>query len=198
MVKFTQAQKDEFDNLYTRKTELSSFDAITEIRKHEAQYPVLYFYLFGAEDNCANQDNFALVWLDASQITVEIETYYLIVFAGMYVSLDPDNKVCFTEKYDFTIAYQKKFTQNEIDNMQNRPEFSGRISLDACKVTVEQDDKDNPLIIDNPPETDTDDSGDDSEDVDDSTTDDDSVASDGSDDDPKVDEAVADESELKG
>ncbi|SFV40571.1 hypothetical protein [Ligilactobacillus acidipiscis] len=192
MVKFTQAQKNEFDKLYTKRNSMTLLDVLQEVQRNELGYPVLYLYLFSGENDCANQDNFAKVWLDPSLITIKFDMYYLVLFPQMYIALDPDGKVEFTQKWDFSIAYQKKFTQVDIDQMQQRDEFKNRISLNACKVEVEADD------VNYPPEVDTDDSGDDSEDVDDSTTDDDSVASDGSDDDPKVDEAVADESELKG
>ena len=143
MIKFTQTQKDEFDKIW-QKSEMPLFDAMKEVRNHEAQYPVLYLYLFNSDHACDNQKEFCAAWINPDLITVSVEQYYLLLFAGMYISLDPDGKVAFTAKDDYTVAYQKQFTQTEIDDLQDRPEFSNRVALDQCKVEVSVDDKDNP------------------------------------------------------
>lgn len=144
MVNFTSTQKAEFDKLHAQSDKLSLYDAMKEVRNKETVYPVLHLYLFSEETACVNQKAFSTVWIEPSLITVEVEKYYLLIFAGMYISLDPDNKVCFTAKDDYTVAYQKQFTQTEIDDLQDRPEFSNRVALDQCKVEVSVDDKDNP------------------------------------------------------
>lgn len=150
MVRFTQAQKDEFDKLYAKKDSMTLLDALQEIQRNEIDYPVLYLYLFGSDDNYVNQDDFARVWLDPSLIIVSITQYYLVLFPQMYVSLDPDKQVEFTKKWDFTVAYQKQFTQVDIDQLQLRNEFKGRVNLDSCKVEVSADDEANPQPLNAP------------------------------------------------
>lgn len=150
MIRFTQAQKDEFDKLYAKKDSMTLLDVLQEVQRNETDYPVLYLYLFGNDDNYANQDNFARVWLDPSLITVSITKYYLVLFPQMYISLDPDKQVKFTEKWDFAVAYQKQFTQVDIDQLQLRDEFKNRVNLDSCKVEVGVDDEANPRSLNAP------------------------------------------------
>lgn len=149
MIQFTQTQKDEFDKL-CEKAETPLFDAMKEVRSHESEYPVLYLYLFNSDNNCTNQNNFSTAWVNPDLITIEVEKYYLLLFAGMYISLDPDsNEIAFTAKDDYEKAYQKQFTQYEIDDLQDRPEFSNRVALNNCKIEVSVDDKNNPVTPDN-------------------------------------------------
>lgn len=145
MIIFTQTQKNELDALRNRDPELSLYDAMKEVRNNESLYPVLYIYLFNSNGICQNQKLFAAAWTDPSLTTIEVEKYYLLMFAGMYISLDPDNNVCFTAKDDFAKAYKKQFTQAEIDDLQDRPEFANRVALDQCKVEVSVDDENNPV-----------------------------------------------------
>lgn len=152
MIKFTQTQKCELDKLQNHDPELTLYDAMKEVRNNELLYPVLYLYLFNSNTECQNQKNFAAVWTDPSLITIEVEKYYLLMFAGMYISLDPDKNVCFTAKDDFTKAYKKQFTQAEIDDLQDRPEFSNRVALDQCKIEVSVDDENNPVKPSDDPE----------------------------------------------
>lgn len=147
MIQFTQTQKDEFDKL-CEKADTPLFDAMREVRSHEAEYPVLYLYLFNSDNNCSNQKDFSTAWVNPDLITIEVEKYYLLLFASMYISVDPDNEIAFTAKDDYEKAYQKQFTQDEIDDLQDRPWFSNRVALNNCKVEVSQDDKDNPITVD--------------------------------------------------
>ena len=155
MIQFTQTQKDEFNKL-SNKAETPLFDVMKEVRNHEAEYPVLYLYLFNNDHACDNQKEFSAAWIEPDLITVAVEQYYLLLFAGMYISLDPDGKIAFTVKDDYTVAYQKQFTQAEIDDLQDRPEFANRVALDQCKVEVSVDDKNNPTKPDMPDEDATD------------------------------------------
>ena len=156
MIKFTQTQKDEFDKLYEQRNELTLYDAMKEVRNHELLYPVMYMYLFNSGDSaCENQKVFSTLWIDPTQITVEAKQYYLLIFMGMYISLDPDKNVCFTIKSDYSKAYQKQFTQAEIDELQGRPEFANRVALDQCKIEVSADDENNPIKPDMPDESGT-------------------------------------------
>lgn len=150
MVRFTQAQKAEFDKLYAKKDSMTLLDVLQEVQRNERNYPVLYLYLFGSDDNYANQDSFARVWLDPSLITVSITQYYLVLFPQMYISLDPDKQIKFTDKWDFTVAYQKQFTQVDIDRLQLRDEFKNRVNLGSCKVEVSADDEANPQPLNAP------------------------------------------------
>ena len=150
MVKFTQAQKNEFDKLHAKRDSMTLLDVLQEVQRNELGYPVLYLYLFSGENDCANQDNFAKVWLDPSLITIKFDMYYLVLFPQMYVSLDPDKQVKFTDKWDFTVAYQKQFTQVDIDRLQLRDEFKNRVNLDSCKVEVGIDDEANPQPLNVP------------------------------------------------
>lgn len=153
MIKFTQTQKDEFYKLYEQRDELTLYDAMKEVRNHELTYPVMYMYLFNSGDGtCENQKVFSILWIDPTQITVEAKQYYLLIFMGMYISLDPDKNVCFTIKSDYSKAYQKQFTQAEIDELQGRPEFANRVVLDQCKVEISVDDENNPVKPSDDPE----------------------------------------------
>ena len=145
MIRFTQAQKDEFDKLYKDHDSMSILDAMLRVQNFQSQYPVLYFYLFGSGDDSKNQNEFIQAWLDIELIKVTVTRYYLVVFPAMYVSIDPDNNIVFTTKYDNSKMYQKQFTQLEVNNLQQEEQFSNRINLDACKVEVNEDDKKNPL-----------------------------------------------------
>ena len=137
-VRFIQAQKDEFDKLYQKKEELSAYDAFWEVQKREDEYPFLYLFLFGSDDNCKNQDDFVRIWLDPSQIyMIEIE-YYLIMFGAMYIALDENKDVQYTPKNSVPENYKIKFTQLEINSLQIRPEFKDRVKLDSFKVKVEE------------------------------------------------------------
>ena len=144
MVRFTQVQKDEFDKLYANKSKMTLLNALQEVQKSENDYPVLYLFLFGGDDNSDNQNIFAQAWGNPDLISVSILKYYLVIFPDMYVSLNPDGNVKFTDKWDFTVAYQKQFTQIEVDQLQTQDEFKNRINLDACKVEVDADDKAHP------------------------------------------------------
>lgn len=108
------------------------------------------FWFWKAMETYANQDSFARVWLDPSLIIVSITQYYLVLFPQMYISLDPDKQVRFTDKWDFTVAYQKQFTQVDIDQLQLREEFKNRVNLDSCKVEVSADDEANPQPLNTP------------------------------------------------
>lgn len=145
MIRFTQAQKDEFDKLYKDHDSMSILDAMLRVQNFQSQYPVLYFYLFGSGDDSKNQNEFIQAWLDIELIKVTVTRYYLVVFPAMYVSIDSDNNIVFTTKYDNSKMYQKQFTQLEVNNLQQEEQFSNRINLDACKVEVNEDDKKKPL-----------------------------------------------------
>lgn len=132
------------------------FDVMKEVRNHEAEYPVLYLYLFNNDHACDNQKSFSEAWIDPTIITVAIQKYYLLLFAGMYISLDSNNKACFTAKDDYTIGYQRQFTQAEIDDLQDRPEFANRVALDQYKVEVRVDGQQKTIEPDMPDESGTD------------------------------------------
>ena len=136
MVRFIQAQKDEFDKLYQKKNELSAYDVIWEVQKHENDYPLLYVLLFGSEDNCSNQDEFTKIWIDPTKLLVIETQFYLLMFGAMYIALDDKQDVQYTPKNSVPDDYKIKFTQLEVDSLQERPEFKNRIDLNSFKIEV--------------------------------------------------------------
>ena len=139
MIYFTEVQKNEFDKLKADEAKFTVLQAMVEVQNNEEDYPVLFLYLFG-DNEVENQANFAHAWFGSDEITVEVKEYYLIVIPGQYISVDPDGNVSFTAKDDYSKQYQKKFTEIEIQSLQQNDYFNGKMNLSRLKVEVSVDD----------------------------------------------------------